>query len=94
MTLHSGSANGTKVADFATQASRTGVSNYRYTPTTDVTLSASTWYWLVAEDDGANPATSLLTSDLAYDGAVAPGWTLANKGQVRTTATGAFDLTP
>ena len=91
MTLHSGSANGTKVADFAAPATGTGVGNYRYTPTTAVPLSASTWYWLVAEDDGANRAESPVTRDLAYDGAVAPGWTLANKAQVRTsTATGAF----
>ena len=91
VTLHSGSANGMKVADFATQASGTGVGNYRYTPTTDITLSASTSYWLVAEDDGLGTARTLLTVDSGYDGAGAPGWRLANKGQFRTsTETGVF----
>ena len=91
VTLHSGSAIGTKVADFAAPASGTGVGNYRYTPTTDVTLSASTSYWLVAEDDGPSAARQPLTRDWPYDGAVDFGWTLANKGQSRSRAlTGAF----
>ena len=82
VTLHSGSANGPKVADFAPQASGRGVGTYRFTPTTEVTLSASTSYWVVASDYGAE-ADWLSTRDSAYDDAVAPGWSFADFAQFR-----------
>ena len=82
VTLHSGAANGPKVADFAPQASGRGVGTYRFTPTTEVTLSASTSYWVVASDYGAE-ADWLSTRDSAYDDAVAPGWSFADLAQFR-----------
>ena len=82
VTLHSGAADGTKVADLTPQASGRGIGIYRFTPTREVTLSASTSYWVVAADRGAEAHWSA-TNDSAYDDDVASGWSFADLGQSR-----------
>ena len=51
VTLHSGSANGTKVADFTGPSTldASTTKSYTFTPTGTVTLNASTEYFVVAE---------------------------------------------
>ena len=88
MTLRSGSATGTKVADFTGPSSiGRGDKTYASTPTTTVTLSASTEYWVVAKG-----ATSYWNDTLleAEDSGGAPGWTIADVGQSRLTDDGPF----
>ena len=88
MTLHSGSAAGTKVAAFTGPASiGRGDKTYAFTPATTVTLSASTEYWVVAQG-----ATSYWNDTLldAEDSGGAPGWTIADVGQSRLTDDGPF----
>ena len=87
VTLHSGSAAGTKVADFTAPSTATGEASYTFTPSAAVTLAASTDYWAVTDggtgtwitvgtDDDANPAT---------------GWSIANEYLTRAAAsTGSF----
>ena len=88
VTLHSGSASGTKVADF-TGPSTIGPGDVSYTfiPATPVTLNASTEYWVVAEG-----ATSYWNNTFSEteDGSGAPGWTIADLGQSRPAGTGNF----
>ena len=87
VTLHSGSAAGTKVADFTGPSSiGSGDINYTFTPTTAVTLSASTEYWVVAKDAGAESFWNN-TARTGEDGGGALGWTIADVGQYRTAGT-------
>ena len=89
VTLHSGSASGTKVADFTgPSAIGPGDVSYTFILTTPVTLNASTEYWVVAED-----ATSYWNSTFSKteDGSGAPGWTIADLGQRRLAGTGMFN---
>ena len=89
VTLHSGSATGTKVADFTRPS---GVSNgstpFTFTSITTVTLSANTEYWVVARD--SNGAWTNTSQD-AEDAGAESGWSIANVGQSRSAAsTGNF----
>ena len=89
VTLHSGSASGTKVADFTgPSAIGPGDVSYTFIPATPVTLNASTEYWVVAEG-----ATSYWNSTFSEteDGSGAPGWTIADLGQRRPAGTGMFN---
>ena len=91
VTLHSGSAHGTKVADFDGPAAvPVGATVETFTPTTAVTLSASTDYWVVIEGGSSDMAWSTTTSD-AEDAGSAGGWTVADVFQSRTaSSTGSF----
>ena len=93
VTLHSGSGTGTKVADFTGPTALTAsvTKNYEYTPTTDVTLAASTEYWVVAQD-GSNTVKWQYTQSDDEDAGHAGGWSIADKGGDRDDeSTGAFD---
>ena len=94
VTLHSGSAHGTKAADFTGPAAvSVGASVETFTPTTAVTLSASTDYWVVIEGGAADMAWSTTTPDAedAEDAGSAGGWTVADVFQSRTaSSTGSF----
>ena len=89
VTLHSVSATGPKVADFTGPSSLvTGsASNYTYVPTTTVTLSKSTIYFVVVQGgDGLWPYTTSPNEDFA-----APGWTIGNVSLTRPEdSTGVF----
>ena len=88
VTLHSGSASGTKVADFTgPSAIGPGDVSYTFIPATPVTLNASTEYWVVAEG-----ATSYWNNTFSEteDGSGALGWTIADLGQSRPAGTGNF----
>ena len=81
VTLHSVSATGPKVADFTGPPSLVigSTSNYTYVPTTTVTLSKSTIYFVIVQDgDGLWPYT---TSD--YEEFAAPGWSIGNASLAR-----------
>ena len=89
VTLHSGSASGTKVADFTgPSAIGPGDVSYAFILATPVRLNASTEYWVVAEG-----ATSHWNSTFSEteDGSGAPGWTIADLGQRRQAGTGMFN---
>ena len=89
VTLHSGSASGTKVADFTgPSAIGPGDVSYTFILATPVRLNASTEYWVVAEG-----ATSHWNSTFSEteDGSGAPGWTIADLGQRRQAGTGMFN---
>ena len=92
VTLHSGSGTGTKVADFTGPTALTAsvTKNYEYTPTTDVTLAASTEYWVVAKGGSAGVKWADTAAD-EEDADPAAGWSISNAGGSRTAAsTGAF----
>ena len=80
ITLHSGSAAGTKVADFtgppALNANTTA--NYAYTPTTTVTLDASTKYWVVAGSASSDVAWTHSSIDPPADPTT--GWRIDARG--------------
>ena len=92
VTLHSVSATGPKVADFTGPSSLVigSTSNYTYVPTTTVTLSKSTIYFVIVQGgDGLWPYT---TSD--YEEFAAPGWSIGNASLTRPVdTTGIFYLT-
>ena len=93
VTLHSGSATGTKVADFTGPSALTAraTRNYAYTPTTSVTLAASTEYWAVAQGGSSTVKWQYTESD-GEDAGHADGWSIADKGgSRRATSTGAFN---
>ena len=89
VTLHSGSASGTKVADF-TGPSTIGPGDVSYTfiPATTVTLNASTEYWVVAK--GATSHWNNTNAD-DEDSGGALGWTIADVGQRGEPGTGNFE---
>ena len=91
VTLHSGSANGAKVADFTGPAAVIlGHSIESFTPTTAGTLSASTDYWLVYEGGSDGMSWTTTASD-AEDAGSAGGWTIADVAQRRSaSSTGSF----
>ena len=94
VTLHTGSATGTKVADFLPPTSKAlGLSDYKYRVAAPITLSTSTTYWVVVQ--GGSAATWQTTSGGADSGSL-PGWLFSTRGQSRqpNTSTGSFsDLT-
>ena len=72
--------------------SPSGVSNgstpFTFMPTTTVTLSANTEYWVVAEH---STRAWINTSQDAEDAGAESGWSIANVGQSRSdTSTGSF----
>ncbi len=92
VTLHSGSATGTKVADFTGPSSLvTGsASNYTYVPTTTVTLSKSTIYFVVVQ--GGDGLWAYTTSH--YEEFAAPGWIIGNVSLTRPEASTGIFPTP
>ena len=91
LTLHSGSATGTQVATFTGPAGiRGGDNDYTYAPTTTVTLSASTEYWLVLQGGSSTVRWKQVnTSD--EDAGGAPGWSINTGSAWRAAGTsGAF----
>ena len=92
VTLHSGSAHGTKVADFdGPVAVSVGATVETFTPTTAVTLSASTDDWVVIEGGSSDMAWSTTTPRTPRTPRSAGGWTVADVMQSRTaSSTGSF----
>ena len=90
--LYSGSANGTEVATFTgpSMLDASSVKNYTFTPSTPsstVTLSMSTTYWVVAEGDTEWSATR----SASEDGTSAAGWEIADNIESRSaSSTGSF----
>ena len=79
VTLHTGSETGTKVADFTGPAALTAntTANYTFTPTTTVTLNASTEYWVMVKG-GLVTTQWQSTSRNAEDSGHAAGWSISN----------------
>ena len=92
MTMHSGSATGTKVADFNGPSSITfDDGTYNFTPTAALTLDASTSYWIVLEEPTTDNASLLRTASNSQDTGSAAGWLIADVYQSRTaSSTGSF----
>ena len=89
VTLHSGSASGTKVADFTGPSTiGPGDVSYTFAPATTVTLNASTEYWVVAK--GATSHWNNTNAD-DEDSGGALGWTIADVGQSGEPGTGNFE---
>ena len=76
-TLHTGSRDGTKVADFTATVSG---NTFVLTPTTTITLTKQTTYYLVTGNDFGNGTWSITDSDNEDSGAAA-GWSIANQSQ-------------
>ena len=84
VTLHSGSATGTKVADFTRQASVSSTAGlHTFTATGAVNLNPSTEYWVVADGGSVNWTN---TSQVAEDSGAADGWSIADVGQDRNAS--------
>ncbi len=94
VTLYSGSANGTKVADFTGPSALDAFTtkNYAFTPTGTVTLAASIKYFVVVEVAVADSSYGWThTQSDAEDAVAEPGWSIADVGQSRSrTSTGSF----
>ena len=77
VTLHRGSATGTKVADLNGPSALIAGSTdtYRFTPTETVRLSSSTNYWVVAEG-GSDDNDWTQTESNAEDATPASGWSI------------------
>ena len=79
MTLHSGSATGTEVADFTGPSSLTDdLLTYTFTPTAALSLGASTRYWIVL-----NQTTNMRiarTEEDSEDAGSAEGWQIQKLG--------------
>ena len=81
VTLHSGSAHGTKAADFTGPAAvSVGASVETFTPTTAVTLSASTDDWVVIEGGSSDMAWSTTTPRTPGPPGVGPSPTSSRAG--------------
>ena len=82
VTLHSGSANGTKVADFTGPSLEAFTTkNYTFTPTGTVTLNASTEYFVVAVGgDPPSPSSWADTTHDTEDAGAESGWSIADVG--------------
>ena len=92
VTLHSGTASGTKEADFTGPAALTAntTANYTFTPTTIVTLDASAEYWVVAQSGSTDLGWSLAV-DTDEDADPAAGWSISdNYGRRSASSTGNF----
>ena len=84
VTLHRGSATGTKVADLNGPSALTAGSTdtYRFTPTGTVRLSSSTNYWVVAEG-GSDDIDWTQTESNAEDATPASGWSISDRSGFR-----------
>ena len=92
VTLHSGSATGTKVADLTGPSALTAgtTANYTFTPSGTVRLRASSDYWVVAQE-GSDDVDWTTTASDAGDATPARNWKIANDSGTRTAAsTGSF----
>ena len=88
--LFSGSANGTKVADFGTAAGieNNTTKNYTFTPSGSVTLARDTDYWVVLE---GNSGEWFATTSDDEDGTPESGWSIRNVHESRgASQTGSF----
>ena len=94
--LFSGSATGTVEATFTGPTSltaNTASEAYTFTPSSPVTLSMSTKYWVVAEG-GSNFINWSNTESTDEDDTPATGWSISNKGGSRSAdSTGSFTET-
>ena len=89
--LYSGSANGTLVSTFTGPAmlDTNTTKNYTFTPSSTVTLSMSTTYWVVAEGD----TRWSYTASASEDGTSAAGWGIADDLEARvSSSTGSFRI--
>ena len=95
MTLHSGSATGTKVADFDEPSSlTTGNATYTFIASAAVSLDASTSYWIVLEEPTTHRGGLVVTASDNQDTDSAAGWLIADAYEYRTaSATGSFTVT-
>ena len=95
MTLHSGSATGTKVADFDEPSSlTTGNATYTFIASAAVSLDASTSYWIVLEEPTTHRGGLVVTASDNQDTDSAAGWLIADAYEFRTaSATGSFTVT-
>ena len=86
MKLLTGSATGTKVADFISPTAA-GTGMFMYTPASPVTLASSTTYWFVSEGgEGVWYSTQAVD-----DPGAAPGWSIGDRYWFRNaTSTGNF----
>ena len=93
--VYSGSATGTAVATLtARSVLGASPSNVVYDAPSDVTLAASTDYWVVAEG-GSDDVRWVVTGSTSTDSTSASGWTVAARGQTRTAAaSGSFSAAP
>ena len=83
MTLHSGSATGTKVADFTGPSSLTSqLTTYTFTPTAALSLDASTRYWIVLNQTTNIRITQ--TEEDSEDAGSAAGWQIEKSGSYST----------
>ena len=92
VTLHSGSANGTEVSTFTGPAmlDTDTVKNYAFTPSSTVTLSMSTTYWVVAEENTGNVKWVYLAGS-TMDANPATGWGIGDEQEFRNPgSTGSF----
>ena len=82
MVLRSGSASGTKMADFSSPSGGIsgGTANYTYTPTGNITLSTSTEYWVVLFS-GQGAVWTRTNSDTEDSGA-STGWSVSNDSSI------------
>ena len=95
VTLHRGSAIGTRVADLNGPTALTAgtTDTYRFTPTGTVRLSGSTNYWVVAKG-GSDDIDWTQTVSNVEDATPAGGWTIQyGAGGRFTFQTGAFTAT-
>ena len=84
VTLHTGSAAGTKVADFtAPSTAATGVAVYAFTPTESLTLSASTTYWVRATGGDDTATWNPHNKDGGLDSTSAAGWSITPTPETR-----------
>ena len=84
VTLHTGSAAGTKVADFtAPSTAATGVAVYAFTPTESLTLSASTTYWVRATGGDDTATWNPHDKDGGLDSTSAAGWSITPTPETR-----------
>ena len=79
ITLHSGSAAGSKVADFTAPSTPGSLDVYTFTPTTTVTLAPNTDYWVVATSGVVGIDWGVVYAD--EDATPAPGWSIHDRGQ-------------
>ena len=92
MKLFSGSATGTEEATFTGPTSLTAAASkaYTFTPSSSVTLSMSTQYWVVGEG-GSNHVNWSNIRSADEDGTPATGWSIRDKYGYRSAdSTGSF----
>ena len=86
--LHQGSRTGPKVADF--NGTNPDLGNLTLTPTTEVTLSASTTYFIVMSNESRRALWDV-TAIGGEDATPADGWTIVHSSEVRLSSGGSWE---